>query len=164
MHVLKSQIGTGWQIFQKMIPGFLPRCSYILTRYSTVLIVVNGYVPGRSVGHGKCGWASASLGLHHLRTSVLNQSLCHFLYILSGIQDGQKIRIRIRDEQPGSYFQELRNHFFGLKYSNSFMRIWDPGWKNPGFVTLPVGASSSVADPWHLGVYPDQDPRIHASD
>jgi hypothetical protein len=22
----------------------------------------------------------------------------------------------IRDEQPGSYFLELRNHFFGLKY------------------------------------------------
>ncbi len=25
----------------------------------------------------------------------------------------------IRDEQPGSYFLELRNHFFGLKYLNS---------------------------------------------
>jgi hypothetical protein len=28
----------------------------------------------------------------------------------------KKNRIRIRDEQPGSYFQELRNKFFGLKY------------------------------------------------
>ncbi len=27
--------------------------------------------------------------------------------------------IRIRDEQPGSYFLELRNHFFGFKYLNS---------------------------------------------
>jgi hypothetical protein len=37
----------------------------------------------------------------------------------------------IRDEQPGSYFLELRNHFFGLKYLNSLMRIRirDPGWK-----------------------------------
>jgi hypothetical protein len=26
----------------------------------------------------------------------------------------------IRDEQPGSFFPELRNHFFGLKYLNSF--------------------------------------------
>ncbi len=27
----------------------------------------------------------------------------------------------IRDEQPGSYFLELRNHFFGLKYLNSLI-------------------------------------------
>jgi hypothetical protein len=27
-----------------------------------------------------------------------------------GIRDEYKIRIRIRDEQPGSYFRELRNH------------------------------------------------------
>ncbi len=36
----------------------------------------------------------------------------------------------IRDEQPGSYFPELRNHFFvflGLKYLNSLMRIRDLG-------------------------------------
>ncbi len=31
----------------------------------------------------------------------------------------------IRNEQPGSYFLELRNHFFGLKYLNSLMRIRD---------------------------------------
>jgi hypothetical protein len=29
-----------------------------------------------------------------------------------------KTRIRIRDEQHGSYFQELRNNFLGLKYLN----------------------------------------------
>ncbi len=56
----------------------------------------------------------------------------------------EKVRIRIRDEQPGSYFPELINHFFGLKYLNSLMRIQDPGsgmetirirdpaWKNVG--------------------------------
>jgi hypothetical protein len=33
----------------------------------------------------------------------------------------------IRNEQHGSYFLELRNHFFGLKYLNSLMRIRDPG-------------------------------------
>jgi hypothetical protein len=38
--------------------------------------------------------------------------------------------IRIRDEQPGSYFRELRNYYFGLKYLNSLMQIRDPGWKN----------------------------------
>jgi hypothetical protein len=32
----------------------------------------------------------------------------------------------IRDEQPGSYSLELRNHFIGLKYFNSLMRIRDP--------------------------------------
>jgi hypothetical protein len=32
----------------------------------------------------------------------------------------------IRNEQPGSYFLELGNHFLGLKYLNSLMRIWDP--------------------------------------
>jgi hypothetical protein len=35
----------------------------------------------------------------------------------------------IRDEKPGSYFLELRNQFFGLKYLNSLMRIRDPGWR-----------------------------------
>jgi hypothetical protein len=45
------------------------------------------------------------------------------------------IRIRVRDEQPGSYFLELRNHFLlflGLKNLNSFMRIRDPGWRQFG--------------------------------
>jgi len=38
----------------------------------------------------------------------------------------------LRDEQPGSYFLELRNQFFAvlrLKYLNSLTRIWDPGWR-----------------------------------
>jgi hypothetical protein len=41
----------------------------------------------------------------------------------------------IRDEQPGSYVLELRNHIFaflGLKYLNSLMRIRDPGWRQFG--------------------------------
>jgi hypothetical protein len=47
----------------------------------------------------------------------------------------EKVSIRIRDEQPGSYFLELRNHFFaflGFKYLNSLMRIRDPGWRQFG--------------------------------
>jgi hypothetical protein len=44
----------------------------------------------------------------------------------------QEVSIRIRDEKPGSYFLELRNHFFGLKYLNSLMRIRDPGWRQFG--------------------------------
>ncbi len=55
-----------------------------------------------------------------------------FLTPGSGIRDGRKSASGsgIRDEQPGSYFLELRNHFFaflGLKYLNSLMRIRDPG-------------------------------------
>jgi hypothetical protein len=41
----------------------------------------------------------------------------------------------IWDEQPGSYFLELRNLFllfWGLKYLNSLMRIRDPGWRQFG--------------------------------
>ncbi len=64
---------------------------------------------------------------------------------------GRKSASGIRDEQPGSYFLELRNHFFGLKYLNSLMGIRDPEWrqfgsgmekswirdKHPGSATLP---------------------------
>jgi hypothetical protein len=49
---------------------------------------------------------------------------------------------RIRDEQPGSYFLELRNHFFlflMLKYFDEdpgtgmeTVRIRDPRWKKVG--------------------------------
>jgi hypothetical protein len=60
-----------------------------------------------------------------------------FLTPGSGIRDGRKSASGsgIRDEQPGSYFLELRNHFFlffGLKYLNSLMRIQDPGWRQFG--------------------------------
>jgi hypothetical protein len=68
----------------------------------------------------------------------------------------------IRDEQPGSYFLDLRNHFFGffgvkiLKFFDAdpgpgsgmeTVRIRDPGWKkvasgirdkHPGSATLVV--------------------------
>jgi len=58
----------------------------------------------------------------------------------------------IRDEQPGSYFLELRNHFSGLKYLNSLMRIWDgnrvrirdPGWKKSD-----PGSGINIPDPQH---------------
>jgi hypothetical protein len=54
----------------------------------------------------------------------------------SGIREGRKSASgsEIRDEQPGSYFLELRNHYFaflGSKYY-SLMRIRDPGWRHFG--------------------------------
>ncbi len=45
----------------------------------------------------------------------------------------EKVSIRIRDEQPGSYFLELRNHFFaflGVKILKFFDE--DPGWRQFG--------------------------------
>jgi hypothetical protein len=48
----------------------------------------------------------------------------------------------IQDEQPGSYFLELRNHFLGVKILKFFdadpgsgmekVRFRDPGWKKVG--------------------------------
>jgi hypothetical protein len=64
-----------------------------------------------------------------------------------GIRDGRQSASGsgIRDEQPGSYFLELRNHFFaifGVKILKFFdedpgsgmetVRIRDPGWKKVG--------------------------------
>jgi hypothetical protein len=46
----------------------------------------------------------------------------------------EKVSIRIRDEQPGSYFLKLRNHFFaffGVKILQFFDE--DPGWRQFGF-------------------------------
>jgi hypothetical protein len=67
----------------------------------------------------------------------------------------EKVSIRIRDEQPGSYFLELRNHFFaffGVKILKFFdedpgsgmetVRIRDPGWKK-------VGSGINIPDPQH---------------
>jgi hypothetical protein len=65
----------------------------------------------------------------------------------SRIRDGRKSASgsRIRNEQPGSYFLQLRNHFFaflGVKILKFFdedpgfrmetVRIRDPGWKKVG--------------------------------
>ncbi len=40
--------------------------------------------------------------------------------------------IRIRYEQPGSYFRKLKKLFFGLKYLNPLIRIRDPGLEKVG--------------------------------
>jgi hypothetical protein len=50
-----------------------------------------------------------------------------------GKKSGSVFEIRIRDEQPGSYFQELRKHFLGLSGMEK-IRIQDPDaeWKKFG--------------------------------
>jgi hypothetical protein len=83
-------------------------------------------------------------------------------------------RSGIRDEQPGSYFLELKNHFlafFGVKILKFFdedpgsgmetVRIRDPGWKkdgsgiqdkHPGSATLIPGVASISAVPFKIAV------------
>jgi hypothetical protein len=77
-----------------------------------------------------------------------------------GIRDGRKSASGsgIRDEQPGSYFLELRNHFFaffGVKILKFFeepgsgmetVRIRDPGWKK-------VVSGINIPDPPHWFCY-----------
>jgi hypothetical protein len=65
------------------------------------------------------------------------------------IRDGYKIRIRIRDEHPGSYFQEIKT-FFWVKLLKFFDAVpgsgmkknSDPGWKN-------FGSGINIPDPQH---------------
>jgi hypothetical protein len=87
-----------------------------------------------------------------LRIRIRDPGLGAFLTPGSGILDGRKSASGsgIRDEQPGSYFLELRNHFFaffGVKILKFFEDpgsgmetvrirdppgIRDPGWKKVG--------------------------------
>jgi hypothetical protein len=48
-------------------------------------------------------------------------------FLTPGSGMGKKIRIRIRNKQPGSYFRELKNPFFGVKILKFFYA--DLGWK-----------------------------------
>ncbi len=44
----------------------------------------------------------------------------------TGKKSGFRSGIRTRDGKPGSYFLQMKNHFFWLKYLNSLMRTRDP--------------------------------------
>jgi hypothetical protein len=60
-----------------------------------------------------------------------------FLTPGSGIRDGRKSASGSgnRDEQPGSYFLELRNHFFAFLRLKYFLKKFfdeDPGWRQFG--------------------------------
>ncbi len=92
-----------------------------------------------------------------------------FLTPGSGIRDGRKSASGsgIRDEQPGSYFLELRNHFFaffGVKILKFFdedpgsgmekVRIRDPGWRKFGSgirdgKKSDPGSGINIPDPQH---------------
>jgi hypothetical protein len=87
-----------------------------------------------------------------------------FLTPVSGIWDGRKSASEsgIRDEQPRSYFLELRNHFLaffgGLKYLNSLIRIRDPGWRQFGSgirdgKKSDPGSGINIPDPQHWKIF-----------
>jgi hypothetical protein len=83
------------------------------------------------------GLATHGLGQEGSSVADLDPGLGAFLTPGSGIRNGRKSASGsgIREEQPGSYFLELRNHFFaflGLKYLNSLMRIRDGDSSDPG--------------------------------
>jgi hypothetical protein len=52
--------------------------------------------------------------------------------------------IRIRDEQPGSYFRELRNHFLELKYR--YLKFFDA---DPGSGMEKFESGINIPDPQH---------------
>jgi hypothetical protein len=64
-----------------------------------------------------------------------------------GKKSGSGSGIRIRDEQPGSYFRELKRQFFGVKYLNSlvWIRIRDGKKSDPG-------SGINIPDPQHCNV------------
>jgi hypothetical protein len=102
----------------------------------------------------------------------------------SGIRDGRKSASGsgIRDEQPGSYFLELRKHFFAF-FRVKILKFFDedpgsgmetvqirdgdssdPGWKkvgsgirdkHPGSTTLPISSDFKYFTPVLLNAYPN---------
>jgi hypothetical protein len=98
------------------------------------------------------------------RTSVADLGLGAFLTPGSGIRDGRKSASGsgIRDEQPGSYFFELRNHFFAF-FKVKILKFFDedPGWKkvgsgirdkHPGSATLPLTNGSGSRRPINIRI------------
>jgi hypothetical protein len=53
---------------------------------------------------------------------------------------GKKIKIRIRDEHPGSYFREHRKNFWGLK----ILKLFDADPGSGIFLTLDPGRKKSA--------------------
>jgi hypothetical protein len=80
-------------------------------------------------------WTRQQLGDDRFLFSIHLIYIWRIFYPNSSVADPGwlKERIRIRDEQPESYFRELKNHFLGLKYLNSLMRIRDGKNSDPGF-------------------------------
>ncbi len=64
-------------------------------------------------------------------------------------RSGSGSGIRIRDEQPESYFRELRDHFFAVKYLHSLMRIRDGKNRFGSGIKKKLGSGINIPDPQH---------------
>jgi hypothetical protein len=64
------------------------------------------------------------------KISVADPGSDAFLTPGSGIRDGRKIKIRIRDGHPESYFRKLRTNFCLVKILRFFDVDADPGSEN----------------------------------
>ncbi len=92
---------------------------------------------GRGGGRGGGGEVGRRPGLGPVRTRYRPTRQQFFFSTEVGVADPGSaaflspgwVKVRIRIEQPGSYFRELRNHSVWLKYLNSLMRIRDQGWR-----------------------------------
>jgi hypothetical protein len=85
----------------------------------------------------------------------------------------KKIKLRIRDEHPGSYFREIRNNFLGVKIIKFLDADPDPEcfwpWIRVGKNSYP-GSEINIPDPQHcktdtgqiytLGTDPDPGDRL----
>jgi hypothetical protein len=126
-------------------------CSETSLLFKTIRIVISPAYTSKRPQHwflgctviecGRGGGAGGGVGLLPFRQCCGSGSGIGCLFD-PWIRDPgwEKVSIRIQDQQPGSDFLELRNHFLlflGLKYLNSLMRIRDgdssdPGWKKVG--------------------------------
>jgi hypothetical protein len=77
----------------------------------------------RSPGEAASPPEKTPFSLYHDISSVADPGSGAFLTPGSGYPGWIKIKIRIQVEHLGSYFRELGNKFFCLKYLNSVMQI-----------------------------------------
>ena len=87
-----------------------------------------------------------------LRIWIRDPGLGAFLTPGSGIRvpGWEKVSIRIRDEQPGSYFLELRNHFFFAFFDVKILKFFDADLDPRSGINIPDPHHyllPSVADP-----------------
>jgi hypothetical protein len=64
---------------------------------------------------------------------------------------GKKLGSGFRDEQPGSYFREPGNNFFGLIYLNSLKRIRNGKNSDPGLKQFGSGMGKNRIRDEHPG-------------
>jgi hypothetical protein len=76
----------------------------------------------------------------------------HFVFWIRDPGGIKKIKLRIRDEHPGSYFRKIRNNFLGVKILKFLDADPDPQcfwpWIRDGKNSYP-GSEINIQDPQH---------------